>query len=56
MVWYVVVGEVDGHFEGFLLLSGCVLRVASSCARASVVSVCCLLLCHYFVGRGFTDF
>ena len=25
MLWW---GEVDGHIEGFLLLSGCVLRVA----------------------------
>ena len=56
-------GEVDGHFEGFLLLSGCVLRASSGvfcclllCCVLRVLrrrGVCCLLLCHYFVGRGF---
>ena len=43
MLWWVV-GEVDGHFEGFLLLSGCGLRVAW-CLLFVVVS--------FFVGRGF---
>ena len=60
MLWW---DEVDGHFEGFLLLSGCVLRASSGvfcclllCCVLRVLrrrGVCCLLLCHYFVGRGF---